>query len=90
LGTTYHLASPSPATWFDVADHIMAECRRFGIPAAEVKPVGSSEWPTRARRPRNSVLDSSRFERDFGYRMPDWRTSVSEAVQRLAQARADA
>ncbi|HJR82689.1 MAG TPA: dTDP-4-dehydrorhamnose reductase [Sphingomicrobium sp.] len=81
---TYHLASPTSATWFDVAQHVMAECSRLGLPSAEVKPVASSEWPTRARRPRNSVLDSSRFERDFGYRMRDWRTSVTEVVERLA------
>jgi dTDP-4-dehydrorhamnose reductase len=73
-----------------LAQHIMAECRRIGLPSAEVKPVGSSDWPTRAQRPRNSVLDSSRFGRDFGYRMPDWRTSVTAVVERLAVASAHA
>lgn len=81
---TYHLASPTSATWFEVAEHVMAECRRLGLPDAEVKPIASSEWPTRAPRPRNSVLDSSRFERDFGYRMPEWRTSVTAVVERLS------
>jgi len=85
-GVTYHLASPSAATWFEVAQHVLAECRRLGMPSAEVKPVVSSEWPTRAERPRSSVLDSNRFERDFGYRMPDWRTSVTTVVERLALA----
>jgi len=90
LGDTYHVANPTAATWFEVAEHVMAECRRLGLPAAEVRPVPSSEWPTRALRPRNSVLDSSRFERDFGYRMPDWRKSVAAVVERLAKADAHA
>jgi dTDP-4-dehydrorhamnose reductase len=68
----------------------MAECRRLGLPAAEVRPVASSEWPTRAKRPHSSVLDSGRFERVFGYRMPHWRTSVTSVVERLASADAHA
>lgn len=86
LGATYHLATPSPATWFEVAQHVMAEGRRLGLPTADVKPVASSEWPTRAQRPRNSVLDSARFQHDFSYRMPDWRISVTAIIERLAKA----
>ncbi len=90
LGSTYHAACPSAASWFEVAEHVMTECRRLELPSADVVPVSSAEWPTRAKRPLNSVLDSSRFERDFGYRMPDWRKSVTVVVERLAQAEAHA
>ena len=90
LGGIYHVASPSPATWFEVAEHVMAECRRVGLPAADVVPVTSAEWATRARRPMNSMLDSSKFHRDFGYRLPNWRGSVSTVVERLASIAANA
>jgi dTDP-4-dehydrorhamnose reductase len=90
LGGTYHLASPTPATWFEIAQQVVVDCRRLGLPGAEVKPVASSDWPTRARRPHNSVLDSTRFERDFGYRMPEWQGSVTEVVERLAEMAAHA
>ena len=90
LGETYHLASPNSATWFEIAQYVMTECSRLGLPAAEVQPVASSEWQSSARRPSNSALDSGRFERDFGYRMPDWPISVSAVVERLAQAEAHA
>jgi dTDP-4-dehydrorhamnose reductase len=83
-GRTYHVANAGEANWFELAQEIMDECRRIGAPAAEVRPVASSEWPTRARRPHNSVLDCSQFEQKFGWQMPDWRSSIRAIVRRLA------
>jgi len=50
-----------------------------------VDPIRTEDWPTRAVRPRNSVLDSSKFREAFGFVMPDWRTSTREVVSRLAR-----
>ena len=83
-GRTYHVANAGEASWFELAREIMDECRRIGAPAAEVWPIASSEWPTKAERPRNSVLDCSRFEEEFRWEMPDWRPSVRAIVRRLA------
>ena len=83
-GRTYHVANAGEASWFELAREIMDECRRIGAPAAEVRPIASSEWPTKAERPRNSVLDCSRFEEEFRWEMPDWRPSVRAIVRRLA------
>lgn len=83
-GRTYHVANAGEASWFELAREIMDECRRVGAPAAELRPIASSEWPTKAERPRNSVLDCSRFEEEFRWEMPDWRPSVRAIVRRLA------
>jgi dTDP-4-dehydrorhamnose reductase len=85
LGETYHVAGTGETSWFGLAQEIMDRCRALGLPSATVTPIQTSDWPTRARRPRNSVLDSGKFERDFGVRLPDWRTSVGEVVKRLAE-----
>lgn len=84
LGDTYHLAGSGSATWFDLASEVMANCRRLGLPAAEVRPIATADWPTKATRPANAVLDCSKIERDLGLRLPDWRRSVAETVERLA------
>ena len=83
LGATYHLAGSGGASWFDLAAATMEECRRLGAPAAEVRPIGSSEWPTRASRPHNSILDCSRCERDFGFQLRPWREWLPAIVQRI-------
>jgi dTDP-4-dehydrorhamnose reductase len=87
LGKTYHLAGTGVASWFDFATAIFAEAARHGLPAAAVRPIRTADWPTRAARPANSVLDSSRFAADVGYRAPPWRQSMSAVVAELAGER---
>ncbi|URD61585.1 dTDP-4-dehydrorhamnose reductase [Sphingomonas sp. KRR8] len=85
-GRTFHLAGTGQATWFDLATAIMAEAAASGLPHAAVRPILSSEWPTRALRPSYSVLDCGRFEAATGFAMPDWRGSLHTIVRRLAGA----
>ena len=84
LGGIYHLAGSGDTNWAEFAQGIFDECRALGLPAAEVAPIATSEWPTRAARPANSRLDCSKFAMDFNYRMPEWRQSVRDIVRRLA------
>jgi dTDP-4-dehydrorhamnose reductase len=83
-GNVYHLAGPEQLSWCGFARAIMNECRRLDLPAADVQPISTAEWPTKAIRPRNSALDSGKFARDFGFAMPELRVSLGTAVQRLA------
>lgn len=83
LSGTYHVAGGGEASWFDVAAAIMEECRKLGMPSAQVQPIATSDWPTKARRPRNSVLDCSALERDFGISLPNWRHSLAKIVERI-------
>jgi dTDP-4-dehydrorhamnose reductase len=84
LRGTYHLAGSGVASWFEFAAAIFGEAARNGLPIASVKPIRTADWPTRAARPANSVLDSSRFAADFGYRAPPWRQSMAAVVAELA------
>jgi dTDP-4-dehydrorhamnose reductase len=86
LGETYHLAGTGSASWYDFAAFIFAELAALGLPSAEVQPLSTADWPTKAVRPRNSRLDSSKFARDFGFEMPAWQSSTALAVRRLATA----
>jgi dTDP-4-dehydrorhamnose reductase len=84
-GETYHLAGQGPVSWFELAQEVMSQCEKLGLPHVPVAPVTTADWPTRARRPRNSVLDSSKFERAFDFTMPAWRNSVRLVIERLAR-----
>ncbi|HET7710061.1 MAG TPA: dTDP-4-dehydrorhamnose reductase [Sphingomicrobium sp.] len=84
----YHLAGTGETSWCGFARRIMSERERLGLKAAHVRPLASADWPTRAQRPANSVLDSTAFERDFGFRLPDWQHSLRATVERLARSRA--
>ena len=84
-GETYHLAGRGQASWCEFAREIMVLCAANDLPHVPVDPIRTEDWPTKAVRPRNSVLDSGKFEQAFSFAMPDWRTSLSAVVERLAR-----
>ena len=85
LGELYHLAGTGTTSWHGFAQAIMDERRAHGLKLAAVVPIASRDWPTRAERPRNAVLDCGKFVRDFRFALPDWRSSLAEVVRRLAK-----
>lgn len=86
-GETYHLAGSGATSWCCFAQAIMDECRKRGLPAADVKPIRTEHWATKAARPRNSALDSAKFSREFGFVMPPWRDSLAKVMDRLVEQR---
>lgn len=83
IAGTYHLAGAGEASWADFARGIFAVSAELGGPSAKVRDIATREWPTRAKRPVNSRLDSSKFTQTLGFAMPDWRQSVRPVVARL-------
>lgn len=86
LGATYHLAGTGTTNWADFTREIFAQSRALGGPSAEVAAISSAEWPAKAPRPMNSRLDSTLFERTFGFRAPPWRDALTPVVERLLAA----
>lgn len=83
LGETYHLAGTGAASWCEFADQIFAECRKRGLPAARVRSIATSDFPTRAIRPAFSLLDSDKFLERFGYRAQNWRSGLQQVMDGL-------
>lgn len=85
----YHLAAARPVSWHEFARTIvgLAGSRPdfdLRLQAGAIRPVPSAAYPTPARRPRNSRLDCSRLEADFGLVMPDWQPYLERMLQLLA------
>jgi len=57
----YHWTDLGVASWYDFAVAIQEEALARGLlkRAAEIVPIATSDYPTRARRPAFSVLDAS-------------------------------
>jgi dTDP-4-dehydrorhamnose reductase len=83
----YHATAAGETTWCGFAREIFAGwSKRVGsaFVAPQVIAIASSEYPTPARRPANSVLSSERLARTFGVRLPSWRDGLEEALSGLA------
>ena len=86
IGQTYHVAGTGDASWADLAECVFAESTKMGGPFAAIYRIASKQYPTKAKRPANSRLDTTKFERDFGWRAPEWRISAQSTVRTLLAA----
>jgi dTDP-4-dehydrorhamnose reductase len=80
----YHMSCAGETTWHGFAQAIVdATASNHQARRAEIVPIPSSEYPTPARRPANSVLDNRKLHRRFGVALPDWREALREAISAL-------
>ena len=84
---TYHFVNAGEATWYDFAREIFAMSAALGGPFATVTPIATSEYPTPARRPRNSRLSTLKIEHDFGIVPRPWQAATAEVVAALVGSR---
>ena len=84
LAGIYHLVASGCTTWFDYANHVIAQAQKIQpalkIKATEVKPVPTSAFPTPATRPQNSRLDTGKLQTTFGLTLPDWQLGVNRML----------
>jgi len=84
---TYHLSAAGETHWNGYARFVIDSARALqpglAIKAQEVAPVPTSAFPTPARRPLNSRLDTSRLRETFGLTLPDWRTGVRRMLAEI-------
>ncbi|MEO1660839.1 MAG: dTDP-4-dehydrorhamnose reductase [Pseudomonadota bacterium] len=80
---TYHLVSQKSTNWADFAAEIFKHSQRRSGPSAKVIKIQSSEYPTKAHRPKNSVLSTNKLKADWNIELPDWKQGVLECVERL-------
>lgn len=78
---TYHYAGAEATTWFAFAEAIVAGVQ----PRPKVIPITTSEYPTAAKRPSNSVLDCTRIRDTFGIRQPSWQDALENTIAELRE-----
>ncbi len=83
---TYHATSGGNAcSWCEFAHSIFASARRLGKLSStpQINAITSQQFPTRAQRPRNSELDSTKLRQALGKTFPPWRDGLDEAMNSL-------
>ena len=83
---TWHLAASGETTWHGFAEAILNYANGAGLigQGPALIPVSTSDYPTQARRPMYSRLDTTRLERDFDITLPDWRQGVADVIRQLS------
>lgn len=83
---TWNLVAGGETSWHGFAEAIFEAAVQSGLleRAPSTQPISSAEYPTPARRPAYSRLDTSKLERDSGIQLPDWREGLLQVVGELA------
>ena len=83
----YHVAASGETTWHGYAKHVLGHAQRaqvaIKIIAKEVAPVPTSAFPTPARRPHNSRLDTGKLQATFGLSLPPWQHGVDRMLEEV-------
>ncbi|TWF57164.1 dTDP-4-dehydrorhamnose reductase [Neorhizobium alkalisoli] len=82
----FHMTGTGDASWADFAAEIFSASRENDGPVAQVHPITTAEYPTPARRPKNSRLDCGKLAVAHGVIMPTWQSSTSDIVRRFLSA----
>jgi dTDP-4-dehydrorhamnose reductase len=84
---TYHVAAAGETNWHEYARFVIAEALAAGktlkVTPDAVAPLSTEQYPTPAKRPANSRLNTARFRDTFGLRLPHWQESLRHVLQQI-------
>lgn len=75
----YHATNEGTCTWFDFTKEIF---RISGI-KIPVLPIESSQYPTRALRPKNSVMSKDSIDQNGFMRLPNWKDALERYLKEI-------
>lgn len=70
----YHYSGQPSTTWYSFSEAIFEEAEKMGIigKRPRVEPITTDKYPTSAKRPLNSILDSSKLTHRLSIDQPEW------------------
>lgn len=82
----WHLTAAGSTSWHGFAEAIVEGAFRRGLLPRKprIVEIGTADFPTRARRPAYSILDTSRLQTRFSFRPPGWGAGLDSALDDLA------
>ena len=77
----YHMTCAGSTTWYGFAQAIFQRAAQLlHQPIPELVPIPSSQYPTPARRPQNSVLSNALLAERFGLRLAPWPVALDATL----------
>lgn len=76
----YHFANTGAVSWCDFAQGILAaaRCRQMALTCANIRAIGTQDFPTPAQRPAYSVLCTDKITQAFGYAPRRWQQALDD------------
>jgi dTDP-4-dehydrorhamnose reductase len=85
----YHAVAAGETSWHGYASFVLAHARAAGVPLAcaqdAIAPVPTSSFPTPAKRPHNSRLDTRKLRETFDLQLPHWQSGVARMLTEILE-----
>jgi dTDP-4-dehydrorhamnose reductase len=75
----YHYSNEGKISWYDFAEKIQA----FIGASCVIHPIPTSQYPTPAKRPHFSLLDTTKIKQIYGIEIPGWDDSLQKCIGRI-------
>lgn len=82
----FHAVAAGSTTWHAFAEAIFEAAAPFGGPRPKVHAIGTADYPTKAVRPADGRLDTSKLAATFGVRLPPWQSGLERVIGALHAA----
>jgi len=79
MNGVYHYANTGETTWFGFAAKIKAIAELDCV----LNPIETKDFPTPAKRPAYSVLDTSRIEEALSLSIPSWEAALASCMKEI-------
>jgi dTDP-4-dehydrorhamnose reductase len=87
LSGTYHAVAEGETSWHGYARHVIEFALKSGrpikAPLEAIVPVATSAFPTPAKRPHNSRLDTNKLRQAFDVQLPPWQQGVERMLTEI-------
>jgi dTDP-4-dehydrorhamnose reductase len=82
----FHLTAQGQASWQEFASAIFAGAHHRGLiaRAPRVLPITTADYPTPARRPAYSCLDTALLRNDFSIALPTWEQGLDRVLDEFS------
>jgi len=81
----YHLAAAGETSWHGYAQFVLTQAKALGVSLKvqpeDVQAIPTSAYPTPARRPLNSRLNTRKIQDTFGLTLPHWTLGVARMLE---------
>jgi len=83
----YHCAPGGETNWFEYAQLVINTAKTAGAAKAckTLTPISTAQYPTAAKRPINSRLDTHKLQAVLGSALPDWQDDIVATVHRVLE-----
>lgn len=79
VGGIYHYSNKGKISWYDFALAI----KELSESACQVHPIPASQYPTPAKRPSFSLLNSAKIQHTYSISIPEWKESLKNCLLQL-------